>query len=46
MTPPATAAKSQNTTASAAAKAEDFLPLLGIDHVELYVGNVYQAARS
>jgi len=47
MTPPATAAKSQNTTASASAagKAEDFLPLLGIDHVELYVGNAYQAAH-
>ena len=25
-------------------QAEDFLPLLGTDHVELYVGNAKQAA--
>ena len=26
-------------------EAEDFLPLLGTDHVELYVGNAKQAAH-
>jgi 4-hydroxyphenylpyruvate dioxygenase len=45
MTPPATAAKSQAAPAVVPATAEDFLPLQGIDHVELYVGNAFQAAN-
>ncbi|HEY4876287.1 MAG TPA: VOC family protein, partial [Puia sp.] len=35
-----------NTTAHCAVnKAEEFLPLLGTDHIELYVGNAKQAAH-
>jgi 4-hydroxyphenylpyruvate dioxygenase len=32
------------TQGSAGTPAEDFMPLLGIDHVEYYVGNARQAA--
>ncbi|MEA2273380.1 MAG: 4-hydroxyphenylpyruvate dioxygenase, partial [Solirubrobacteraceae bacterium] len=40
MAPPQTSA----TAAPAARETEDFMPLLGIDHVELFVGNAAQAA--
>ncbi|MCA9255261.1 MAG: 4-hydroxyphenylpyruvate dioxygenase [Phycisphaerales bacterium] len=35
----------QATTAAAPAAAQDFLPLDGIDHIEFYVGNAFQAAQ-
>lgn len=44
MSPSATQAAEMNAK-TAAVPAEDFLPLLGIDHVEYYVGNAYQAAH-
>lgn len=40
-----TTATAAAATASTAATTADFLPLLGIDHVEFYVGNAYQAAH-
>lgn len=35
----------QATSAKALAAAQDFLPLDGIDHIEFYVGNAFQAAQ-
>jgi 4-hydroxyphenylpyruvate dioxygenase len=37
-------ASSAQAVAAAAPRAEDVFPLLGVDHVELYVGNASQAA--
>src|SRR5215207_4380356 len=38
------AQQTANPTARRAAAADDFMPLHGVDHVELYVGNALQAA--
>lgn len=40
-----TAAQTQPTTSASSGPAADPLPLDGIDHVEFYVGNAYQAAH-
>jgi 4-hydroxyphenylpyruvate dioxygenase len=40
-----TAAPAQKQQEVTTPKAEDFLPLQGVDHLELYVGNAYQAAH-